>query len=144
MSQPWIKPMKLFLITAAAALLFTSPIAIRRAFGNGTLYAGGGPVLFGIETNFFNGVPFATSTQGTFPTSVPLTNLNDNWVWGGAGWRDVRLRPAAPRRFSWTPKVGLQSTCSSRKLRRRPPGPRGRQLSAANTDSNDEIERIVM
>jgi opacity protein-like surface antigen len=57
---------------------------IGRAFGNVALYAGGGPALFGIETNFFNGVPFATSTQGTFPTSVPLTILNDNWVWGGA------------------------------------------------------------
>jgi opacity protein-like surface antigen len=54
------------------------------AFGNVALYVGGGPTLFGIETNFFNGVPFATSTQGTFPISVPLTILNDNWVWGGA------------------------------------------------------------
>jgi opacity protein-like surface antigen len=57
---------------------------IGRAFGNVRVYAGGGPALFGLETNFFNGVPFATSTQGTFPTSVPLTILNDNWVWGGA------------------------------------------------------------
>jgi opacity protein-like surface antigen len=40
---------------------------IGRGFGNVALYAGGGPTLFGIETNFFNGVPFATSTQGTFP-----------------------------------------------------------------------------
>jgi opacity protein-like surface antigen len=57
---------------------------VGRAFGNIALYAGGGPALFGIETNFFNGIPFATSMQGTFPTSVPLTLLNDNWVWGGA------------------------------------------------------------
>jgi opacity protein-like surface antigen len=58
--------------------------SLGRAFGNVALYAGGGPALFGIETNFFNGIPFATSAQGTFPTSVPLTLLNDNWVWGGA------------------------------------------------------------
>jgi opacity protein-like surface antigen len=57
---------------------------ISRAFGKIALYAGGGPALFGIETNFFNGVPFATSAQGTFPTSVPLTILNNNWGWGGA------------------------------------------------------------
>jgi hypothetical protein len=37
---------------------------IGRAFGNVAAYAGGGPALFGIETNFFNGVPFATSAQG--------------------------------------------------------------------------------
>ena len=35
---------------------------IGRAFGNVTLYAGGGPALFGVETNFINGIPFATSS----------------------------------------------------------------------------------
>jgi hypothetical protein len=39
---------------------------------------------------------------------------------------------AAPRRFSWTPKAGLQSMCSSRKRRRRPTGPRGRQSSPSD------------
>jgi opacity protein-like surface antigen len=58
--------------------------SVGRAFGNIALHAGGGPTLFGVETNFFNGIPFATSMQGTIPASVPLTLLNDNWVWGGA------------------------------------------------------------
>ena len=47
---------------------------IGRAFGNVTLYAGGGPALFGVETNFINGIPFAVS-----------------W------WRDVPRRLAAHR-----------------------------------------------
>ena len=58
---------------------------IGRAFGNVTLYAGGGPALFGIETNFINAIPFATSSlSGTFPASQPTTVFNENWVWGGA------------------------------------------------------------
>jgi opacity protein-like surface antigen len=58
---------------------------IGRAFGNVTLYAGGGPALFGVETNFINGIPFATSSlQGTFPVSQPITVFNKDWVWGGA------------------------------------------------------------
>lgn len=63
-----------------------APMAtIARAFGNVALYAGGGPALFGVETNFINGIPFAQLPNGLpFPASVPLTVLNDNWVWGGA------------------------------------------------------------
>jgi len=58
---------------------------IGRAFGNVTLYAGGGPALFGVESNFINGIPFATqSLRGTFATSLPITVFNQNWVWGGA------------------------------------------------------------
>jgi hypothetical protein len=57
---------------------------LARAFGNVALYAGGGPALFDVETNFINGIPFATSSGTTFATSVPLTVLNDNWVLGGA------------------------------------------------------------
>jgi hypothetical protein len=58
---------------------------IGRAFGNVTLYAGGGPALFGVETNFINGIPFAISSlSGTFPASLPSTVFNENWVWGGA------------------------------------------------------------
>ena len=50
-----------------------------------TVYAGGGPALFGVETNFINGIPFATSSlSGTFPASLPTTVFNKNWVWGGA------------------------------------------------------------
>ena len=57
---------------------------IGRAFGNVALYAGGGPALFGVETNFINGIPFATSSlNGTFPVSQPITVFNENWVWGG-------------------------------------------------------------
>jgi opacity protein-like surface antigen len=56
-----------------------------RAFGNFTLYAGAGPALFGVETNFINTVPFATtSLQGTFPAGAPITTFNTNWVAGGA------------------------------------------------------------
>jgi opacity protein-like surface antigen len=55
------------------------------AFGNFTLYAGGGPALFGVETNFIDTVPFATtSLHGTFPAGAPITVSNSNWVWGGA------------------------------------------------------------
>jgi outer membrane immunogenic protein len=57
---------------------------IGHAFGNFTLYAGGGPALFGVETNLFDGVPFATALGMTFPVSVPLSAMNDNWVLGGA------------------------------------------------------------
>jgi opacity protein-like surface antigen len=60
---------------------------IGRAFGNVTLYAGGGPALFGIETNFINAIPFATSFKRDVPrqpASQPTTVFNENWVWGGA------------------------------------------------------------
>jgi opacity protein-like surface antigen len=58
---------------------------IGRAFGNVMLYAGGGPALFAVETNFFNGIPFAVPPSGnTFAAGVPVTVLNDDWVWGGA------------------------------------------------------------
>jgi len=58
---------------------------IGRAYGNVTLYAGGGPALFAVETNFINAIPFATSSLGgTFPASQPITGFNENWVWGGA------------------------------------------------------------
>jgi opacity protein-like surface antigen len=64
---------------------FSLIATIGRAFGNATLYAGGGPALFGVETNFINGIPFATSSlSGTFPASQPTTAFNENWVWGGA------------------------------------------------------------
>ena len=58
---------------------------IGRAFGNVTLYAGGGPALFGVDSNFINAIPFATSSlRGTFAASQPTTAFNKNWVWGGA------------------------------------------------------------
>jgi hypothetical protein len=68
--------------------------AIGRAFGNVTLYGGVGPALFGVETNFINGIPFATSSS-TFPVSLPITVFNDNWVWGWrrARWHHVYVRP---------------------------------------------------
>jgi hypothetical protein len=70
---------------------------IGRAFGNVALYAGGGPALFGVETNFFNGIPFAVSPGPfslTFPASVPTTFFKKLGVGRrGAGWRNVCLRP---------------------------------------------------
>jgi opacity protein-like surface antigen len=60
---------------------------VGRVFGNIALYAGGGPALFGVETNFFNGIPFAVLPgpfSTVFPASGPTTLLNNNWVWGGA------------------------------------------------------------
>jgi opacity protein-like surface antigen len=58
---------------------------IGRAFDKLTIYAGGGPALFGIETKFINGVAFAVIRgQVVSPSGAPLTFLNDNWVWGGA------------------------------------------------------------
>jgi opacity protein-like surface antigen len=58
---------------------------IGRAFDTITIYAGGGPALFGVETKFINGVAFAVIRgQVVSPSGAPLTFLNDNWVWGGA------------------------------------------------------------
>ena len=57
---------------------------IGRAFGNVALYAGGGPALFDVKTNFINGTPFAVLPSGPTAVSTPTTGFNDNWVWGGA------------------------------------------------------------
>jgi len=58
---------------------------VDHSFGNVTLYAGGGPALFGVDTNFIDTIPFATtSLNGTFPAGQPLNVSNSNWVWGGA------------------------------------------------------------
>ena len=45
-------------------------------------YSGGRPPIR--RQGIINGIPFATSGQGTFPAGVPLTAFNNNWVWGGA------------------------------------------------------------
>lgn len=63
---------------------FTAIATAGRAFGNVALYAGAGPALFDVETNFINAIPFATNTNNTFPTSFPITGFNNNWVWGAA------------------------------------------------------------
>jgi opacity protein-like surface antigen len=64
---------------------FSLIATVGRAFGNFTLYAGGGPALFGVQTNFIDTIPFATtSLGGTFAASAPITVFNSNWVWGGA------------------------------------------------------------
>jgi opacity protein-like surface antigen len=64
---------------------FSLIATIGHSFGDFTVYAGGGPALFGVETNFFDTIPFATSSlSGTFPAGAPITVLNSNWVWGGA------------------------------------------------------------
>jgi len=58
---------------------------IGRSFGKVALYAGAGPALFGVETNYINGIPFAVLPSGTtIAVSVPINVFNDNWVWGGA------------------------------------------------------------
>jgi opacity protein-like surface antigen len=58
---------------------------IGRAFGNVMLYAGAGPALFDVNTNFINSIPFAELPMGPpVPVSVPITAFDDNWVFGGA------------------------------------------------------------
>jgi opacity protein-like surface antigen len=57
---------------------------IGRAFDKLTIYAGGGPALFRVETNFLNGIPFAVVGGQVFAVSgAPISLFNDNWVWGG-------------------------------------------------------------
>ena len=58
---------------------------IGRAFDKLTIYAGGGPALFGIETNF-TGTAFAIINGHLVAPSgpQPLSFSNGNWVWGGA------------------------------------------------------------
>jgi opacity protein-like surface antigen len=56
-----------------------------RAFGKVTIYAGGGPALFDVQTKFVNGVGFAVIGGQTLSvTGAPMNASNDNWVWGGA------------------------------------------------------------
>ena len=58
---------------------------IGRPFGKFTIYAGGGPARFGVETNFINGVGFAViNGQVLNVTGAPVSASNNNWVWGGA------------------------------------------------------------
>ena len=58
---------------------------IGRAFDKLTIYAGGGPALFGVETKFINGVGFAViGGQVLNVTGAPVSVSNENWVWGGA------------------------------------------------------------
>ncbi|MFL6946621.1 MAG: outer membrane protein [Xanthobacteraceae bacterium] len=58
---------------------------IGRAFDRLTIYAGGGPALFDVETNFINGVAFAVIRGFVISASgAPITFFNDDWVWGGA------------------------------------------------------------
>ena len=58
---------------------------IGHAFDKLTIYAGGGPALFGVETNFLNGTAFAVIGQQLINASgAPINFTNNNWVWGGA------------------------------------------------------------
>jgi len=58
---------------------------VGRAFDKLTIYAGGGPALFDVETKFINGVAFAVIRgQVVSASGAPMTFLNENWVWGGA------------------------------------------------------------
>jgi opacity protein-like surface antigen len=57
---------------------------IGRAFDRLTIYAGGGPALFGVETKF-TGTAFAVIRGQVFNASgAPIGFSNENWVWGGA------------------------------------------------------------
>jgi outer membrane immunogenic protein len=95
---------------------------IGRAFGNVAVYAGGGPALFDVKTNFFNGVPFAQTPNGLlFAAGEPITIFNDNWVWGGAaqvgamyafahGWfLDVNYTYAQSANFSIENQVSVMN-----------------------------------
>ncbi len=90
---------------------------IGRAFDRLTIYAGGGPALFDVKTNFINGVAFAVIRgQVVSPSGAPITALNDNWVWGGA----VQLGATyalAPRWFldfaytyAWSANVNISNS----------------------------------
>ncbi|WP_194474851.1 hypothetical protein [Bradyrhizobium sp. CCBAU 51753] len=67
---------------------------IGRAFGDVTIYAGGGPALFGVESNFINGIPFATqSLRGTFRHQPADHRIQSKLGVGrrGANWYDLFL-----------------------------------------------------
>ncbi|HEY1234168.1 MAG TPA: hypothetical protein VGH22_12395 [Candidatus Binatia bacterium] len=71
---------------------------IGRAFNKFRIYAGGGPTLFGVETNFKNGIPFAVIGTQTLMAGEPTSASNHNWVWGGAAQLGVSYA-IAPRWF---------------------------------------------
>jgi opacity protein-like surface antigen len=71
---------------------------IGRAFNRFTIYGGGGPTLFGVETNFKNGIPFAIIGSQTVMAGEPVSASNHNWVWGGAAQVGVSYA-LAPRWF---------------------------------------------
>ena len=72
---------------------------IGRAFDNITIYAGGGPALFGVETKAFNGAGFAVISGNTVNVTGAVPNASyDNWVWGGAAQLGVTYA-FAPRWF---------------------------------------------
>ena len=63
---------------------FALMATVDRVFGRLTIYAGGGPALFDVKTNF-TGVPYAVIRGQVFAASgEPITFSNDNWAWGGA------------------------------------------------------------
>jgi hypothetical protein len=58
---------------------------IGQAFGNGYVYGGGGPVLFGIQSNIYNAIGFAdVNCVHMDVTGTPANFASSNWVWGGA------------------------------------------------------------
>ena len=78
---------------------FTLMPTIGRAFDRLTIYAGAGPALFNVKTNFFNALPFAqVGDQLVTAASEPISMSNDNWVWGGAAQVGVTYA-IAPRWF---------------------------------------------
>jgi opacity protein-like surface antigen len=63
---------------------------IGRSFGKVTLYAGGGPALFGTESKFLDAMCFAVIGGRTVNVcGDPLSFTSEDWVWGGAAQAGV-------------------------------------------------------
>jgi hypothetical protein len=107
---------------------------IGRAFDKLTIYAGGGPALFGVETKL-TGTAFAIISGHLVAPSgpQPLSFSNENWVWGGAAQVGATY-PSLPV-GSWilpTPMRGLQTSTS---MIQRALGARSGRLRAAGVES---------
>jgi opacity protein-like surface antigen len=58
---------------------------IGRSFGNVSLYAGGGPALFGTKSKIIDAVGYAVIGGNTVSvTGAPVSFSSGAWVWGGA------------------------------------------------------------
>jgi Tetratricopeptide repeat len=85
---------------------------IGHSFGKVTIYTGGGPALFNIDTKFVNAVGFAVIGGNVVNvTGTPVTFSNDDWVWA------ARRRSA--RAGSWILATPMRGRRSSRSKTRR-------------------------
>ncbi len=56
-----------------------------RSFGNFSVYAGGGPALFGTKSKIIDAVGYAVIGGNTVDvTGAPVSFSSNDWVWGGA------------------------------------------------------------